>query len=509
MQRHAPASLNLPAWLLLVAAASLALRLWIAGTLPITGDEAYFYWWGVFPAWGYYDHPPMVGWLIGAMRYLLGDSLLSIRLPIVLLPLLLGAILWWGLSALDRGRAAWAVLLFWLAPINWLNALITTDTPLIFWSALSVAALLRAQARPTLDGRAMALHGLAGLFIGCAFLSKYFAVVLGLAYLVYFALFRRERWLGLLVLVACSMPGALVNLAWNMEHGWSNIMFNAINRNAADSLAWHQPALYLGMMVYLATPACAWLAWRHRAALFAAARAHRLLACVAIVPLLFFLLLSVKKVIGLHWVLSFYPFMFALLALALPHNKLRGCAIGMAWFALLHALAVIGIGLSSPEDWKESRIYPQIVRSFHTQAVIDKASAPGVVLMANAYTPASIYGYQMRQYMPVFGRGNFHARQDDLLVDFSIYQGKTIHVLHGSAPNLDEYKPYFEEVRLVSFTEAGVEFFVVQGRGFQYQAYKQGVLADIHKRYYKVPAWLPMSGNPFDQRLCGAVRCPH
>jgi len=31
-------------------------------------------------------------------------------------------------------------LFFWLAPLNWLNTLITTDTPLIFWSVLSVAA---------------------------------------------------------------------------------------------------------------------------------------------------------------------------------------------------------------------------------------------------------------------------------------------------------------------------------------------------------------------------------
>jgi hypothetical protein len=426
-----------------------------------------------------------------------------------LLPMLLGAVLYWALSTVDRTRAAWAVLLFWLAPINWLNVLITTDTPLIFWSALSVAAMLRAHARPTLDTRTMAFYGLAGLFIGFAFLSKYFAVVLGLAYLVYFARFRRERWLGLVFLVLCSMPGALINLAWNIEHGWSNIMFNAINRNETAEMAWYKPMVYLGMMAYLATPVCVWLGWRHRAALVAATRTHQLLACVAIVPLLFFLLLSVKKVIGLHWVLSFYPFLFALLALALPQDKLRASVVGMAWFTALHALAVIGIGWSSPEDWKNSRIHSQIVRSFYTQAVIDKASAPGTVLMANAYTPASIYGYQMRQYMPVFGRGNFHARQDDLLVDFSVYQGKTIRVLHGNKPSIDDYRPYFDEVSVSSFTQAGAAFYVVQGRGFRYDAYKKGALADIHSRYYRIPDWLPMSGNPFGQRLCGAVRCPH
>jgi len=58
-----------------------------------------------------------------------------------------------------------------------------------------------------MDGRAWALYALSGLFIGCAFLSKYFSVVLGLAYLVYFAAFRRERWPALLLLVLCALPG--------------------------------------------------------------------------------------------------------------------------------------------------------------------------------------------------------------------------------------------------------------------------------------------------------------
>ncbi|MEO5900219.1 MAG: glycosyltransferase family 39 protein, partial [Ilumatobacteraceae bacterium] len=81
-------------WLLLAGLASLLLRLWIAVTFPISGDEAFFYWWGVYPDWGYSDHPPMVGWLIALMRATLGDSLWSIRLPAVLLPLGLGAALW-------------------------------------------------------------------------------------------------------------------------------------------------------------------------------------------------------------------------------------------------------------------------------------------------------------------------------------------------------------------------------------------------------------------------------
>ncbi|MDP1740217.1 glycosyltransferase family 39 protein [Polaromonas sp.] len=511
MRNSAPAfglfSSSLSRWLLAAGALSLILRLWISVSFPITGDEAFFYWWGVYPDWGYYDHPPMVGWLIALMRAALGDSIWAIRLPAVLLPLVLGGLLAWALSPLDRVRAAWAVLFFWLAPINWLNVLITTDTPLMAWSVLSVALLLRADRREEMDRTAWLQYALAGLFLGLAFLSKYFSVVLGLTYMIYFAVYRRERWPALALLVLCALPGPAINIAWNMSHGWSNIMFNIYNRNESAAFAWNKPLLYAGMLLYLATPVAAWLAWTQRGALAAASRQQRLLACVVLVPLLFFALLSLKKVVGLHWVLSFYPFGFALLAFALPQNKLKTCAIGMAVFAALHVLVVGGLYASSLDNWKTTKLYPQIIRSYKTSEMLQQVVSPGVVLMASAYTPAAIYGHALRQYVPVFGPGNFHARQDDVLVDFSLYQGKTLRVIRMDQPLLEEYRPYFDSVQVLSFSQDGVPFYAVEGRGFNYAAYKNGVLATIHDRYYNIPNWLPMTGCPFCERLCGQVRC--
>jgi len=505
-------TISLNQWLLVVGLASLLLRLWISATFPISGDEAFFYWWGVYPNWGYSDHPPMVGWLIALMRATFGDSIWSIRLPVVLLPLGVGAALWWALKPLDRERAAWAVLLFWLAPLNWLNTLITTDTPLIFWSALSVAALLRAERREQLDRASYGLYALSGLFLGCAFLSKYFSVVLGLTYLVYFVGYRRQRLAGFAVLVLCALPGPAINIAFNMSHGWPNIMFNVYNRNEDAAFEWRKPLLYVVMMVYLITPVAVWLAFKYRKALVAsaalAAPAQRLLACLVVVPLLFFALLSAKKVIGLHWVLSFYPFGFAFLAFALPADKLRTAAKGLAVFAGLHVLVVAGLHLTTLDTWRSTKIYPQIIRSYKTAEILRQVSSPGVVLMGEAFTPASIYGFERRQYMPVFGTGKFHSRQDDQLVDFSLYQGKTIRVIVSDSPRLEDFQPYFESVRVLSFTQDGVPFYAVEGTGFKYQAYREGVLGTIFKRYYNIPSALPMTGCPFCERYCGQVRCP-
>jgi 4-amino-4-deoxy-L-arabinose transferase-like glycosyltransferase len=499
-------------WLLVAGLGSLLLRLYIANTFPITGDEAFFYWWGVYPEGGYYDHPPRVGWLIAAMRWALGDSMGSIRLPVVLLPLGMGAALWWALAGVDKQRAAWAVLFFWLAPLNWLNTLITTDTPLIFWSVLSAATLMRAEQR---ERPAYGLYALSGVFIGCAFLSKYFAVVLGLTYCGYFLIYRRDRLAGFALLVACSLPFALINIGYNASHGWPNIMFNLYNRNEGAVFEWRKPLMYVGMMAYLITPAALWLVVRHRQAMVrmgSAASTHRLLACLVVVPLLFFALLSGKKVIGLHWVLSFYPFGFALLAFALPLEKLKTAALGLAVFAGLHVAVVGALYMTSLDTWRTtaplSKIYPQVIRSYKTADILRQIEKPGVLLMADAYTAASIYGFERRQYMPVFGVGRFHARQDDMLVDFSIYNGKTIRVITGAVPVLDDFKPYFEQVSALTVMQNGVAFYVVEGVGFNYPAYRQGVLGDVFKRFYNIPTWLPMTGCPFCERYCGQVRCP-
>ena len=57
---------------------TLLLKVVLAAGFPFTGDEAFFYQWGVFPAWGYSDHPPMVGWLL-AVLHGISDAPLVLR----------------------------------------------------------------------------------------------------------------------------------------------------------------------------------------------------------------------------------------------------------------------------------------------------------------------------------------------------------------------------------------------------------------------------------------------
>ena len=68
-----------PAALILVTAILFVLRLAAASQIHLTEDEAYYRLWSMTPAFGYFDHPPMIAWWIAAGRAALGDTPLGVR----------------------------------------------------------------------------------------------------------------------------------------------------------------------------------------------------------------------------------------------------------------------------------------------------------------------------------------------------------------------------------------------------------------------------------------------
>src|SRR5687767_9645745 len=131
---------------LVVLSVTAVLKLFLAATIPLTGDEAYFVIWGRFPDYGYYDHGAMTGWWT-ALTLLAGKSVLLVRLPAVITALLGALILRGVLRSIDPARANLAATLFLLSPIYLLNVLITADTPLLLFSLLAGAFAIRAVRR--------------------------------------------------------------------------------------------------------------------------------------------------------------------------------------------------------------------------------------------------------------------------------------------------------------------------------------------------------------------------
>ena len=62
--------------------ALVALRLVSATWTPLTFDEAYYWMWSKHLAFGYYDHPPAVAYVIRAGTMIAGDTELGAQVPL-------------------------------------------------------------------------------------------------------------------------------------------------------------------------------------------------------------------------------------------------------------------------------------------------------------------------------------------------------------------------------------------------------------------------------------------
>jgi len=208
-------------WLLTLLGLT-ALRLILAGIIPLAPDEAYYWLWSQHLQAGYYDHPPMVALFIRAGTLLAGSTSFGIRLSAPLSAASGSYFIWRAAEDFcpDRHAGLIAAGLFNATLIAGAGAiLITPDTPLLlFWSA-AIAATGRLWA--TRDRRWWLAIGGA---VGCALLSKYTAVLLAAAlglWLFTSSEGRRQLktpwpWAGLTLALAIFAP----NLEWNQAHHW-------------------------------------------------------------------------------------------------------------------------------------------------------------------------------------------------------------------------------------------------------------------------------------------------
>jgi hypothetical protein len=539
---------------------TLAFRLWLAWWLPMTADEAHFVHWGEAPALGYYDHPPMVGWLLAALLQV-SRAPLVLRLPAVVLPALVAIGIAWLVRDLARGRhgpgspgdaetLGFGTALAWLlVPVQVLNIAITTDTPLAFFSFLSLAAFaLGAEGAAEADAprspregdragmrasrrRSAALFAAAGVALGLAFLSKYFAVMLGVGYLVFTILVPGPgRWRDMAIVLAAAAPFAIFNAAWNYEHCWANLLHNVYNRDTSGG--WYKPLVFAALLLYVSSPLLLWqLARGARAVRAAAAQpAVAAIAACALAPLALLAAASPFKTIGLHWLFSFMPALFMTGAFALGAARIAASARFLAGFSALHAVLVVALASLPLETWQRLRQYDSIVEAVHSDELFAalKPYEGRFVFASSSYASAATLSYagarlgfvaqpgatgdpreaRRAHYFLVFGPGSAHGRQDDLETDFRQLDGAAILVLRKSPADPQEYAPLFRSVEYRDVTVRGATFHLVLGRGFSFPAYRERVLAPVRERYYRIPRYLPQGRCYLCERYFGALTCP-
>src|SRR3954469_712322 len=122
----------------LMILALVALRLIAAAFTPLTFDEAYYWMWSKSLAGGYYDHPPMVAFVIRLGTLIAGDTELGVRLVSILLALPMSWAVYRATAILFGGArvAATATVLLNVTLMAAVGTLIVTpDAPLLVASS--------------------------------------------------------------------------------------------------------------------------------------------------------------------------------------------------------------------------------------------------------------------------------------------------------------------------------------------------------------------------------------
>ena len=198
------------------------LRLAVAAFTLLTFDEAYYWTWSKHLAGGYYDHPPMVAFVIRLGTMIAGDSEFGVRVVSILLALPMSWAVYRAAEILfGNVRVAASAAIFLnvtlMAAVG--TMIVTPDAPLMVASAFVLFFLAKIYE----TGRGVWWLAV-GAAVGCALLSKYTALFFGAEILLWLIMVKGlRRWflspwlyLGGIVALAVFSPVIL----WNADHQW-------------------------------------------------------------------------------------------------------------------------------------------------------------------------------------------------------------------------------------------------------------------------------------------------
>lgn len=478
-----------------VLSAILALKLLILLLLPLTGDEAYFIKWADNLSMGYYDHPPMVGWVIYLMSFV-ADSHLFFRLFAVVTTFVAAFVIYKIalLYKVDEKKALLSSFIFLASPTDLLLVLMTNDVALLFFSSLGTLFLLYSLEKKEWLRYAL----LAGIFLGAAFLSKYFAVFLMFSLLLFsIALYKTKALKTIFVVSAIMSLFIAQNLYFNYNSCWNNILFNFFARTNGSSYNIGSVLGYFGLILYILTP---WGAYYLFKTEFEKRTLFKLLLSILSIVFFIFLIVSLKNHIGLHWFLIFAPYLFLLFSYLEDEEQLKLFRYN-AYFTFAHEALVITLLLLPTSLLKEHKKYSDIVMYTQPEALCGELEKfHDERIFTNSYSAAALLSHYCQRDVTVLFNNSKYGRFDDKLFDVRTIAGKDITLFHKREINEKELKESCSSYTIDSFELEGATFYSTKCVDFNYEAYKKSHLDFQNENFYNIPPWLPVGECYFKDR---------
>ena len=472
----------------------------IISLLPLTGDEAYFIKWAHNLSSGYYDHPPMIGWLLYILS-LISDNIVFFRLFSVITTFSISYVIYKTILLLEQNRqkALYISFIFLASPIDILLSLITNDIALVFFGSLGTLFLLKA-----LEEKNQILNSiLAGVFLGFAFLSKYFAAFLMLSLVFFLLITYKKRSLKSIVVVSLVVFVFIAqNLYFNYNSCWNNIIFNFFARTKNSHYGISNLLGYIGLLVYIMTPWGIYYLYRSK---FQNSKLLKLTLSVLGLILSVFFIVSLKNKIGLHWFTLFSPFMFMLFYFV-DEDKLKKLFFYNAKFTYIHIFVVMLVLLIPISTLKSTKYYPSIILFTNHQKICDVLDTYNKdEIYSFSYTTAAMLDYSCKTKISVLFSNSKYGRMDDKTVDVRKLK-KDILIFNKSDIDEKRFKGVCSNIDKKELDIMGAKFYLAECKDFDYEIYKEKFLKIQNKKFYTIPDFLPIGDCYFKERYFGGER---
>jgi membrane-associated phospholipid phosphatase len=211
----------------IINAFTAVLRLLVIGKIGLSGDEAHYWTYTQYLDLSYFDHPPLIAYIIKIFTLMFGDTEFAVRLPTVLIFFVTSWLVFLLAKKMFGEKVAfWSVALLNVTPVfSFLGAVMTIpDAPLAFFWIVFVYLFWKIVD----EGKGWYWYPM-GLVLGFGLLSKYNAILLVPSACLFLLLspkhrfwfYRKEPYIALAIAFAVFSPVVL----WNMENSWVSFGF--------------------------------------------------------------------------------------------------------------------------------------------------------------------------------------------------------------------------------------------------------------------------------------------
>jgi len=243
-------------WIVAALVLALTLLRFVFATMSeLVPEEAYYWIYWKHPAMGYFDHPPMVAWIVGSGTSIFGDTEFGVRFGTIILSAISSLLvfktskLWFGALAATR-----AAVIYTLLPVfAGAGFIVTPDQPLLFFWLLALLGF--SHAVKTGHWKWWLLGGVA---FGGALLSKYYALLLGPSLLLFLLLSKQHRhwlrrphpWLAFAVALIVFSP----TIIWNEQHQWASFLYQSARTGTPHHHGLRYFFRFWGLQFVIVTP---------------------------------------------------------------------------------------------------------------------------------------------------------------------------------------------------------------------------------------------------------------